>query len=776
MSLAESRIKDAIAFHRQGRFDDAARLYEAALALEPTHFDALHLLGAARIQQGRFDEAIDLIGSALKLRSDSPDALCDIAFASRSVGRFDESIGYYDRALAARPGDMDLLFEKAKALAEAGRHAESIIALNGVIASNPQFVGALLARGNAALALNRGAEAAEDFGKALIVDPRSHQAIFGLARALIQQQRPEEALACFDGLLAASPDHAPAWNDRGLVLWSMNRHDDAILSYARAIVLSANFPQPFYNRGNAWLALNQNQRAIDDFDRALAIAPSFAEAHRSRGHALTNLNRLDEANAAYSRAVALNPTLPYALGYAVQIRAQLCDWSDYDANIANLTEETRKGAHACVPFTLLCFDDDPEDHLICAKTFVESSLRVKETRGAKVNPRHHERIRVAYFSADFHDHATAYLIAELFELHDRERFEILAVSFGPDCSSPIRERLRAGTDQFLDAGRRSDVEVAELMRDMKVGIAVDLKGHTQDARPGIFARRAAPIQVNYLGYPGTTGADFIDYIIADPIVIPKGDENYYTESVVRLPYSYQVNDSKRRIADRTPTRAELGLPEEGFVFCAFNGTFKITPSMFDIWMRILKRIDGSVLWLLRATASAENNLRREATNRGVDPKRLVFAPRIPLSEHLARHGVADLFLDTVPYNAHTTASDALWAGLPVLTCEGRSFASRVASSLLHAVRLPELVTRSLDEYELHALRLARDPMALTTLRERLAKDRLRTPLFESRQFRRNLETAYATMWRTHCAGQPPSAIDVEANDASVMDSEPANMR
>jgi predicted O-linked N-acetylglucosamine transferase (SPINDLY family) len=373
-----------------------------------------------------------------------------------------------------------------------------------------------------------------------------------------------------------------------------------------------------------------------------------------------------------------------------------------------------------------------------------------------------ERVRLAYLSADFHDHATAYLVAELFERHDRARFEVTGFSYGPDDQSAMRARLKAGLDRFVDVRGRSDREVAELMRAEGIDIAVDLKGFTGNNRAGIFAWRGAPLQAAYLGFPATMGASFIDYIIADQVVIPPGLEGAYAEKVVRLPDSYQVNDRQRRIAERTPSRAAAGLPEQGFVFCSFNNNYKIRPATFDVWMRLLRQVEGSVLWLLQDNAAAVENLRRHAEARGVAADRLVFAPRLGLDAHLARHRLADLFLDTFPVNAHTTASDALWAGLPVLTCAGATYAGRVAGSLLHAVGLPELITHSLGDYEALALRLAREPALLASFRQRLVRDRQTCALFDTTRFTRHLEAAYTAMWERQQGGEPPESFAVPA--------------
>jgi predicted O-linked N-acetylglucosamine transferase (SPINDLY family) len=414
------------------------------------------------------------------------------------------------------------------------------------------------------------------------------------------------------------------------------------------------------------------------------------------------------------------------------------------------------------PFTLLGYSGDPSLQLQCARNYVADRVSSLSPTLWAGETWHHDKVRIAYLSADFHQHATAHLIAELFERHDRSRFEIIGVSFGVDDKSEMRKRLVAAFDQFHDVFRKSDEAVAKLIHDLQIDIAIDLKGYTQDFRFGILAYRPAPIQASYLGFPGTIGAEFIDYIIADRIVAPFEHQAFYTEKIIHLPDCYQVNDTKRKIAERTPTRQEAGLPEKGFVFCCFNNNWKITPDVFSVWMRLLHAIEGSVLWLLSDNKVAERNLRMEAQACGIDPARLVFASRLLLEDHLARHRVADLFLDTLPCNAHTTASDALWAGLPVVTRLGGSFAGRVAASLLNAIGLPELVTYSIEDYEMLALRLANNPWLLEGYRSQLTKNRLTHPLFDTDRFRRHIEAAYLQMWGVWQRGEQPRSFAVEA--------------
>jgi len=440
---------------------------------------------------------------------------------------------------------------------------------------------------------------------------------------------------------------------------------------------------------------------------------------------------------------------------------KLCDWTRWDELSRKLRRHVIERKSCVSPLVLLGYNDDAALHLTCAQNYaLECFNDIPQRLGLRAIW-HNDKIRVAYLSSDFCRHPVAYLVAELFERHDRSRFEVIGVSFGPDDGSDMRSRLAAGFDQFIDVRMQSDQDVARLINDLQIDIAVDLNGLTQHGRLGILAFRPAPIQVTYLGFPGTTGVNFIDYIIADAIVLPFDQQPYYTEHIVHLPDCYQVNDRKRTIASRTPTREEFSLPAQGIVFCCFNNTWKITPPIFDVWMRLLRKVAGSVLWLRRDNQHAEENLCKEAAARGIDPARLVFADTLPQhGDHLARHCLADLFLDTLPYNAHATASDALWAGLPVLTCRGKAFAGRVAASLLTAVGLPELLTDSFEDYEALALRFATDPLLRSGLRERLQKKRLECSLFDTDRFCRNIEAAYTTMWELWQRGERPRSFSV----------------
>lgn len=534
---------------------------------------------------------------------------------------------------------------------------------------------------------------------------------------------------------------------------------------AEALTLAPDSAELWNNRGTAQAAAKQLEAALASFTRALQLQPESPRAMANRANVLVQLQRPSDAVSAFEQLLRVEPDFPYALGHLIFCKLQCGSWSDLDALCSRLYGELQAGKRAVTPALATALLDKSSDQLRALQIVARDKFRAAPPmwRGEQYR---HDKIRIAYVSSDLHAHATAVLMAGVFEHHDRSRFETTAISLGPADASPMRARLKNSFHRFIDAGNGSDAQIATLMRQMEIDIAVDLKGYTSHARPGIFACRPAPVQVNYLGFPATMGAEFIDYIVADRFTIPAAGAPCFTEKVVRLPDSYQPNDTTREIAANTPTRSDMGLPETGFVYCCFNNSFKIQPHIFGVWMRLLREIAGSVLWLLADNSTAVENLKREAGQRDVDPERLVFAPRARLDEHLARHRLADLFLDTLPYNAHTTASDSLWMGLPVLTCTGSTFAGRVAASVLNAAGLPELVMSTLDEYEALALSLAREPARLAAIRAKLAGNRDTGPLFDVARFTRHLESAYAQMWGRAERGEKPAPFDVPPFGAS----------
>jgi predicted O-linked N-acetylglucosamine transferase (SPINDLY family) len=667
------------------------------------------------------------------------------AVAAHRAGDLAAAERTYRQVLTTAPDNFDALHLLGVIAIQRHDYAAAVQMLDRAAAANPDVATLFHNRGHALLALERFGEAAASFERAVTLDPHNVNARVNHGNALRALGRYEEALASYDGALAHAHDHAEAHRRRADVLILLNRIEAGIAAYDRAIALAPGDADAHAGRGAALDAARRFDEALASYDTAVTLKPDFAAAHHHRGDVLLRLKRYPEALASYDRAVALAPHTDLLEGVRLHVKMHLCDWRDFDADCARLRAAVADGRIAAHPFALIAIPSTPALQRRCAETYLASNHPPAATPSWRGRG-DHARLRLAYLSADFHAHATATLAAGLFEQHDRARFETYAVSFGPDDGSDMRGRLIRAFDHFIDVRNEDDAAVAARLRALEIDIAVDLKGFTQGARTGILAQRVAPVQVSYLGYPGTMGAPYVDAIIADRVVIPAGQRAHFSEQVIELPDSYQINDATRAIADTPMSRADAGLPSRGLVFCCFNDTYKITPDVFDIWMRLLRDVDGSVLWLLAGNIYAPDNLRREATARGVAPQRLVFAPRLPSDEHLARQRLADLFLDTHPCNAHTTASDALWAGLPLVTCAGETFAARVAASLLHAVGLPELVTQSLADYEALALKLARDAALLASIRDKLAHNRRTAPLFDTRRTTRNLEAAYSQMW------------------------------
>jgi protein O-GlcNAc transferase len=656
--------------------------------------------------------------------------------------------------------DPTATFQQGLALHQQGRLDDAEALYRTVLAAQPAHFGALHLTG--LIQYQRGAFAAsvDWIGRALAVNPNVPDAYSNLGLALLELKRPDEALASLQRALALKPE-APAFlNNRANALQALHRPAEALADYDRALRWQPGFALAHNNRGNTLRALDRYDEALAAYDRALQLAPDYPDALNNRGRLLRELKRFDEAAQCFARLSLVAPQQAYVPGMLLASQLDSCVWTDYERSSSSIVAAVERGERADAPFSFFSHSLSPSAQLACARVFAAAEYPAGIAPLFSRPAARHDRIRLAYVSSDFHEHATAYLMAELFERHDRHRFEVIGISYGEDDASPMRTRLKAAFDRFIDARLMDDRAVAERMRDDGIDIAVDLKGYTANNRAGIFAYRGAPVQVAYLGFPATMGAPFIDYVVADRHVIPPQLESAYSEKVVRLPHCYQVNDRQRRIAEPAPTRAEAGLPDRGFVFCSFNNNYKIRPEMFDVWMRLLHALEGSVLWLLEDSGGAVANLRRAAEARGIPASRLVFAPRVPLDRHLARHRLADLFLDTFPVNAHTTASDALWTGLPLVTLRGQTFVSRVAASLLTTIGLPELVTDTLADYEALALELARAPRALAGLKDRLERDRLTTPLFDTDRFRRDIESAYATMYERCLRGEAPVSFDV----------------
>ncbi len=730
MNSSEIKLlcNQAVALYQAGRLGEAEQLYIQVLARDPGNVEA------------HYNRGITLIG----------------------LGRPADALASFERALTLAPGLAAAHALRGEALKAMGRREESLAAFDRAVALNPALVAAWSSRGIVLQDLKRLDEALASVDKAISLQPDNADAWNKRGVMLQGLARTVEALASIDKAVSLQPHDANAWYNRAVLLLGLKRMVEALAAVDKAIALQPDNADAWYNRSVALLDLKRFDEALASVYNANALQPHNAEAWNNRGRALWELKRLGEAAISYGKALAIEPDYEFLFGHYLHAKMMVCDWDRLDDNIGKCAAAIRAGKKIIAPFPLLALVDDPALHKMAARIYAKAKYPGSSVLGPP--PRHGggEKLRIGYYSADFHGHATSHLMAELLEAHDDTRFELYGFSFGPDRQDEMRRRISAIFHKFEDIRGMSDRDVARLSRECAIDIAVDLKGYTQDARPGIFAEGCAPLQVHYLGYPSTMSADTMDYVVADRTVIPPGSQNDYLEKIVWLPHSYQANDSRRKISGKTLTRQEAGLPTSGFVFCCFNNNYKILPETFASWMRILTAVNGSVLWLLEDSPLAAKNLREQAAAKGVDAGRLVFAGRLPMDEHLARQRLADLFLDTWPCNAHTTASDALWAGLPVLTCMGKSFASRVAASLLNAVGLPDLITRSKEDYEALAIALASHPEKLANLRKRLEDNRATAPLFDGKLTARHLEKAYEAIHARYQAGLPPDDIEISS--------------
>jgi len=572
------------------------------------------------------------------------------------------------------------------------------------------------------------------------------------------QKQPDQALSFFKRCLALSPENTSLSFNIAKSLMDLKKDREAIQYHIQAVQADPNNFEPWLNYGLSLANIQMDQEALECFEKALKLKPDLMPAWLNKALSLNQLGMYGDALHAFEQAYKLWPSNDSLFGLIWKQRRNICQWNAHNEFADVITKSLAESQKFIDPFSASLLLDDEEALLTAARLYANDLFPLNAKTPLPKNKKH-QKIKIAYFSADFRRHAVAQLVAEIFELHDRSQFEVYGFSLrDPENEDDLRLRIKDSFDHFYEVENKTDQEIAALARELEIDIAVDLGGYTQFARTEIFSFRAAPIQVNYLGYPGTMGAPYMDYIVADPILIPQQSQEFYTEKIAYLPDTYQPNDRKRQIASKQFTKSELGLPEQGFVFCCFNNNFKINPQVFDCWATILKRVPGSVLWLLEDNALAKDNLQKEALARGIAPERLVFAGRLETSEHLARHALADLFLDTFPYNAHTTASDALWAGLPVLTVIGQSFAARVAASLLNAMDLPELITQNQQEYEALAVELATHPEKLAQIKQKIQDHRLTKPLFDTPRYTQNIEAAYTQMYERYQADLPPDHL------------------
>ncbi len=779
---------------QQGRMAEACDCLDDAVKILPNDLAALMNYGMALRANGQADEAVAIFDRVLAIEPNMPEALYNRGVALGDLQRFETAVESYDRALVLQPEMAAAMVNRAAALAAMQRYDDAIKGYDRVLAMQPGNALALAWRGQVRRSMGRPEQALADYDRALALDPTLDDAQYNRGVALMDLRRSSDALAAFNAVMPSYHNNAEMLNNRGVALWNLKRPGEALESFERALMIEPGFAEAWGNRGLALRDLAQHQEALASFDSVLRLDPRNAVAWNSRGNVLRDMKDFGAAIENYGKAIEIRPTYadaiinrgyarwalkqneagtedverglqldpnyPYGLGELLHVRMYSADWHDFAERKTELEGLVRAGKQIIQPFNFQAIAETPADSQACSRIWAQN--RYPEQPSAPHDPelRKGRKIRIGYLSGEFRQQATAILMAGLYEKHDRDQFEIVALDCGENDQSEMRGRLERAFDRWINIAALSDDDAAQLIRANEIDILVSLNGYFGAARMGIFAHRPAPLQVNYLGFPATLGASYIDYIVADEIVIPQSDRAFYDEQVVYLPGSYQANDDKGRPMAPTPSRAEAELPETGIVFCNFNNAYKLTPETFDSWMRILRGVENSVLWLLESAAPYGDNLRKEAQKRGIARERIIFAPDLPTDQHFGRLKLADLFLDSLPYNAHTTASDALWAGVPLITCRGTAFPGRVAASLLSAAGLSELVTENRADFEALAIKLANDPKTLAELRGKVAKAKA-SALFDTAAFTRHIETAYRTMWENWLAGKKPESFTVK---------------
>jgi predicted O-linked N-acetylglucosamine transferase (SPINDLY family) len=767
------------------------------VGLVPDDSEALNTALSIAIQRGEMERALQICGMLITRYPESAEAYCKRGNVLTRLGQWESALADFDHAIVLKHDYVEAYFYRGVVLHELRQFDAAIASQDKAIEFTPGGFLPYMAysrRGRAFAELKLFDRALESYDRAIALKSDDFEAHYGRALTLHQSARLDDALAGYDQAIALKSDYADVHLNRGSALLQLRRYEAAVSSFDRAIELNAIHARLFHGRGlalrhlkrlddalacfeqaivqgpacagvyvdraNVLLEVGRFEAALASYDDAIAIEPENVEALQGRGFALLNMKRLEAAIESLDRALSINADQKYLPGLRRHLKMQICDWQDFEADVEELVTGLRAGNPVSTPFPMLALVDSPPVHRLAANLWASEHYPRNDALGPVRRRRSVDKIHIAYFSPDFRHHPVSLLTCEMFETHDRSRYSVTAFAFGPRTKDDVRARLVRAFDRFIEVEGKSDFQVASMARNLEVDVAVDLAGYTEHCRTGVFALRAAPVQISYLGYLGTMAAPYMDYLVADATIIPRSEQGHYAEKILYLP-SYQANDSKRRIAKRSFTRVELGLPPDGFVYACFNSNYKITPPTFTVWMRILSQVRGSNLFLYVGDPVAERNIRKEAELRGVDGRRIVFGEKLPFEEYLARFQSVDLFLDTLPYNAGTTASDALWAGLPVLTCTGEAFAGRVAASLLTAMELPELITNTPSEYERLAVKLATEPGLMANMRQKLAANRLAAPLFNTPQFTRTLETAYLRTYERYLAGLEPDHIYIE---------------
>ena len=757
---AEAHKNLGITLKDLGQLDAAVESLSEAIAIDPNYVDAHYNLAITLKDLNQLDGAVKSYQKVIEINPNFAQAYNNLGNLMKDLGQTDDAIKNYQKAIEINPSFAHAYNNLGNAFKDLGQLKEAVNNYEKAIEKNPNFSEAHNNLGNAYKDFGELNSALKSYQKAVNLDNNLYEAFYNLGVVLIQLKRFNEAIQYFQSAIEINSDFAQAFNNLGSALMSLGRLDESINYFKQSLDVDANYVNAHNNLGIALTELGQLKAGAKSIEKALEIESDFAEAHNSLGNIYRRLKQREKALLCYERAYAIKPDLDFVLGSLINIKMHLCIWGNLESYLEDLTTQIKNNKKVIGSFNLFGLIDDSALHRKTTEIRINSA-HPRNTSLPAINPYpRRSKIRIGYFSADFKIHPVTTLTAELYEVHNRERFEIHAFSYGPDTNDAMNLRIKAGVDHFHNVEAMSHKDIALLARSLEIDIAVDLTGYTAKSRTDIFAMSAAPIQLSYIGFLGTMAADYYDYLIADPVMIPEESQQHYAEKIVYLP-SFQVNDSKDLPPDITLTRQDVGLPESGFVFCCFNNTWKITPEIFDSWARILLAVINSSLLLYVDDEVAKNNLSNEMLSRGITNDRIIFTPRLKRPEYLARYRVADLFLDTQPCNAGTTASDALKMGLPMITFLGHSYQARMGASIVNALNLPELITNSLEEYESLAIELATNPEKMQAIKDKLASNLSTAPLYNTKLFVKNLESAYTTMYKRHHEGLEPDHIYVE---------------
>jgi len=713
--------------HQIGKLDEAEKYYKAALMKHALFIDALHFLGVIAAQKNQFEAAIALIDQAIAISPNHEGALTNRGLALHRLGQYDAALKDFEHAISVNEHNAQNYYN----------------------------------RGNTLQELKQYEAALQSYDKAIAIDPLNNNVHYNRGNTLQELKQYEAALQSYDKAIAIDPLNAEAFNGRGVTNENLKNYGLAIEGYEKAISIDASYASAYFNLANTLHKLERHSLSLTYYEKSHKLKPKHIDTLINLANTLRMLLQYDKALENYQKALALNPTSPFLAGMALHLKMMMCDWSNFDSDLDCLSTLISDNQAASEPFPILGLLNSPQLQLQLTRNYQAIKFNDVETLPPLGSYKHKDKIRLGYFSADFREHPVSNLLVELFEKHDSTRFETFAFSFGVNTNDPMRNRLIKAFDHFIDVENNSDLEIAKLSRFHEIDIAIDLGGYTAGSRPKIFATRAAPVQVSYIGYLGTMSTNFMDYIIADKTLIPPELKKFYSEKIAYLP-SYQANTSHRDISEKPVTRTEHGIPEDAFVFCCFNNNYKITPPIFKSWMKILSAVKGSVLYLYSENSWVQKNLENAAISHGIEKERLIFGRRLPLPDYLARYKVADLFLDTFPYNAGTTASDSLWVGTPILTLIGETFSSRMAASLLIAIDMPELIAKSANEYEDLAIKIAQNKILQVDLKNKLQINKLKTRLFDTPAFVQSIEGLYLKMHQRSRENLLPEDIEVGA--------------